>query len=119
MTDVTVTLTLDDIKLYDRARAIGLPSIVISMYGDRIKKLLAEERESEREACAKVCDELPAPDIYSDADKSMWDVTCMDCAAAIRARGKEPCVHEWIDDTKAKPAWRCIKCGSDYKKEQA
>lgn len=54
MKDVTVTLTLDDIKLYDRARAIGLPSIVISMYGDRIKKLLAEEWESEREACAKV-----------------------------------------------------------------
>jgi len=42
----------------------------------------------EREACAKVCDELPAPDIYSDTDKSMWDVTCMDCATAIRARGQ-------------------------------
>ena len=42
----------------------------------------------EREACAKVCDELPAPDIYSDTDKSMWDVTCIDCAAAIRARGQ-------------------------------
>jgi hypothetical protein len=41
---------------------------------------------AEREACAKVCEELPAPDIYSDTDKSMWDVTCMDCAAAIRAR---------------------------------
>lgn len=43
---------------------------------------------AEREACAKVCEELPAPDIYSDTDKSMWDVTCMDCAAAIRARGQ-------------------------------
>ena len=43
---------------------------------------------AEREACAKVCDELPAPDIYSHTDKSMWDVTCMDCAAAIRARGQ-------------------------------
>ena len=42
----------------------------------------------EREACAKVCDELPAPDIYSDTDKSMWDVTCVDCATAIRARGQ-------------------------------
>ena len=62
MKDVTVTLTLDDIKLYDRARAIGLPSIVISMYGDRIKKLLAEERESEREAIAKwLKDEKDAP----------------------------------------------------------
>jgi hypothetical protein len=42
---------------------------------------------AERELCAKVCDELPAPDVYSDTDKSMWDVTCMDCAAAIRERG--------------------------------
>jgi hypothetical protein len=41
---------------------------------------------AEREACAKLCDELPAPDIYNDTDKSMWDVTCMDCATAIRAR---------------------------------
>jgi len=54
--EITVTLTLDDIKLYDRAREIGLPSIVVSMYGDRIKKLLAEERSTEREACAKIAD---------------------------------------------------------------
>jgi len=42
----------------------------------------------EREACAKVCEDLPAPDIYSNTDMSMWDVTCMDCADAIRARGQ-------------------------------
>jgi hypothetical protein len=48
-------------------------------------KLVAER---EREACAKVCDELPTPDIYSDTDQSMWDITCIDCAAAIRARGQ-------------------------------
>jgi len=47
----------------------------------------AAARADEREACAKVCDELPAPDIYSNTDKSMWDVTCIDCATAIRARG--------------------------------
>jgi len=46
-------------------------------------------RADEREACAKVCDELPAPDIYSDTDKSMWEVTCMDCSEAIRARGEK------------------------------
>ena len=50
--EITVTLTLDDIKLYDRAREIGLPSIVVSMYGDRIKKLLAEERSTEQEPVA-------------------------------------------------------------------
>jgi hypothetical protein len=42
----------------------------------------------EREACAKVCQDLIAPDIYSDTDVSMWDVTCIDCAEAIRARGQ-------------------------------
>ena len=46
----------------------------------------ADAIAEERDACAKVCDELPAPDIYSHTDKSMWDVTCMDCAAAIRSR---------------------------------
>jgi hypothetical protein len=49
------------------------------------KKMVAAERE----ACAKVCDDLPAPEVYSDTDKSMWDVTCVDCAEAIRARGQK------------------------------
>jgi hypothetical protein len=79
MKDVTVTLTLDDIKLYDLARAIGLPSIVISMYGDRIKKLLAEERQSEREACAKVCEEYA-----NGLERNYSEII----AAAIRARGQ-------------------------------
>ena len=48
----------------------------------------AAARADEREACAKVCEELPAPDEYSITDKSMWDITCMDCADAIRARGE-------------------------------
>jgi len=45
--------------------------------------------KAEREACAKLIEGLPAPDIYSITDKSMWDVTCMDCADAIRARGNK------------------------------
>jgi hypothetical protein len=43
---------------------------------------------AEREACAKLVEGLPAPDEYSITDKSMWDVTCIDCAEAIRARGQ-------------------------------
>ena len=42
----------------------------------------------EREACANVCDELQAPPHVSDDDMSMWDVTSMECADAIRARGE-------------------------------
>jgi hypothetical protein len=41
----------------------------------------------EREACANLCDELQAPPHVSDDDMSMWDVTSMECADAIRARG--------------------------------
>ena len=51
-----------------------------------LKAFEALIRADEREACAKACDDLPAPDVYSNTDKSMWDVTCVDCAEAIRAR---------------------------------
>jgi hypothetical protein len=41
----------------------------------------------EREACAKVCEEL-VPDMSRTAnDASVWDVATFDCATAIRARG--------------------------------
>jgi hypothetical protein len=88
--EITVTLTLDDIKLYDRAREVGLPSIVVSMYGDRIKKLLAEERSTEREACAKICEKHA--DTYEALEKNQFaDVAwsaCIDICDAIRARGR-------------------------------
>ena len=52
---------------------------------ERFAKLVAAK---EREACAQACEDLPAPDTYSNTDMSMWDVTCIDCAEAIRARGQ-------------------------------
>ena len=52
---------------------------------ERFAKLVAEH---EREACANVCDDLQAPPHVSDDDMSMWDVTSMECADAIRARGQ-------------------------------
>jgi len=38
---------------------------------------------------------------------------------ALAQPEQEPvaCVHEWVDDTKTKPAWRCAKCGIEYTKE--
>lgn len=56
----------------------------------RVRRIVEEVRRREREACAELCEELPAPAEYSDTDKSMWDVTCMDCAAAIRGRHDAP-----------------------------
>jgi hypothetical protein len=46
----------------------------------------ADAIAAEREACAKVCDDLPAPDYVSPDDVTVWDVATLDCADAIRAR---------------------------------
>ena len=49
---------------------------------------LAKSKADEREACAKVCDDLPPPDGYNMTEISFWDVTSLECAAAIRARSE-------------------------------
>ncbi len=53
---------------------------------DRLVELGAK---AEREKCAKVCDDLPVPPYVSDNDAHIWDLTCVDCAEAIRARGQQ------------------------------
>ena len=54
---------------------------------ERQVNILTDALAAEREACAKVCDEL-VPDMSRTAnDASVWDVATFDCAAAIRARG--------------------------------
>ena len=74
-------------EILEMARQAGFSEWAVQTPNDLIAfaKLVAAK---EREACAKVCEELPAPDIYNDTDQSMWDVTCMDCSTAIRARGE-------------------------------
>ena len=76
-------------EIIEMARQAGF--YIIPNSPDLFPKLVAFANlvvAKEREACAKVCQDLIAPDIYSDTDVSMWDVTCMDCAEAIRARGQ-------------------------------
>jgi hypothetical protein len=46
-----------------------------------------QEILAEREACAKVCDDLAPPCGYNLTEINFWDVTSLECAAAIRARG--------------------------------
>jgi hypothetical protein len=41
---------------------------------------------AEREACAMVCDELPAPPYVSRNDATVWDVATLECGDSIRAR---------------------------------
>ena len=52
-----------------------------------LKRFEALVRADEREACAKVCDDLAPPCGYNLTEISFWDVTSLECAAAIRARG--------------------------------
>lgn len=70
------------------AREAGMYQDLNVSWNQSIQNFAAFVAAAEREACAKLCDEFPAPDIYSDTDKSMWEVTCMDCSEAIRARGE-------------------------------
>ena len=80
-------------EIIDMARQVGIEaeSDTLCRFGGWVEPFVAFANlvaAKEREACAKVCQDLIAPDIYSDTDVSMWDVTCMDCAEAIRARGQ-------------------------------
>jgi hypothetical protein len=45
----------------------------------------ADAIADEREACAKLCQQIVAN--ATDWDSSYWDSACMNCSAAIRARG--------------------------------
>jgi hypothetical protein len=55
--------------------------------GEAVFKFATLVAAVEREACAKVCDDLPVPPYVSDNDAHIWDLTCVDCAEAIRERG--------------------------------
>jgi hypothetical protein len=50
---------------------------------ERLMELVAVSAEAEREACAKVCEELP----LVEGAKQMQRATLKDAAAAIRSRG--------------------------------
>jgi hypothetical protein len=65
---------------------IDSPCVTFDFYD--LKKFVILVAAAEREACAKVCDDLPVPPYVPDNNAHIWDVTCVDCAEAIRARGK-------------------------------
>jgi len=87
-------MTQDEIiEMAQECGLIGMRPHLDGIYAEALeafaKLVAAKATASEREACAKVCEELPAPNFYSDTDKSMWDITSMDCSEAIRARGEQ------------------------------
>jgi hypothetical protein len=60
---------------------------MITVDQETLMRMIAQAVEAEREACAKVCEEL-VPDMSRTAnDASVWDVATFDCAIAIRNRG--------------------------------
>jgi methylmalonyl-CoA mutase cobalamin-binding subunit len=75
--DFTVTLTPEDAKFTDEAVAAGVPLIVVCMFRDALRKLVAAERE----ACAKTAMELLFVYIGSYPINEQF-------ADAIRARGE-------------------------------
>lgn len=44
--------------------------------------------QAEREACAKVCDDLLAPESCSRIESLLWDAATLECGKAIQARGQ-------------------------------
>ena len=52
-------------------------------------RVAAASASVEREACAKVCEELVPNSSLQSYAAGVWDVATFDCAAAIRARGQQ------------------------------
>ena len=53
---------------------------------EEIERFAELVRADEREACAKVCEDLPAPERMSLDSESFYECVTLDCADAIRAR---------------------------------
>jgi hypothetical protein len=80
-------LSKDGIWANPEIPADDAAELVLEAIDANIKILVQKAVLAEREACAKVCEEL-VPDMSRTAnDASVWDVATFDCAIAIRNRG--------------------------------
>jgi len=103
-------------KKAENAREMGLDYEVHSCSPFCTQPMcVAEAVQAEREVCIA--------DIMWHVPRSGHDTPeyqrAMKMIERIQTRNQTTCNHEWVDDTKLKPQWRCIKCGAEYKKEQA
>lgn len=55
---------------------------------ERQVNILTDALAKEREACAKVCDDLAAPERMSLDNEALYKCATLDCADAIRARSE-------------------------------
>jgi len=75
-------------KTIDMAREAGFTWEPINNIIGPLERFEALVRAAEREACAKVCDDLLVPVHISLDDESLWEAATLDCAEAIRNRGE-------------------------------
>jgi hypothetical protein len=90
---------------------------------------LETNSEFQRKAITAIKKALAQPeqelvDYKKLADLGWQAIECCICgggAMGYPQRTKQKtmtCNHEWVDDTKLKPQWRCAKCGIEYTKEK-
>ena len=78
------TLDFNTDKLVFTGDAEESAKVFIDFIAQRFATRLEEERQAEREACAKMCDEFAAS--YWAKDDAHESIIYEECAAAIRAR---------------------------------
>ena len=88
-TKEVMRITADRIFIAEGVTVDEATQGVISALEAYVQNLVQRAVAAEREACAKVCDDLPVPPYVPDKDAHIWDLTSLDCAAAIRARGQQ------------------------------
>jgi hypothetical protein len=81
--DFTVTLTAEDAKFTDEAVAAGVPLIVVTMFRDALRKLVAAERE----ACIKLLEDFSQTQMVPVKDT--WRMGLIAGANALRTRSRE------------------------------
>ena len=114
-------------KMADNARELGLdyePSImgmarkagmVYRQFEDEFANANTDAVDLKTlEAFAKLVRADERGVLAAEAEKNGNSILAMQ----LRARSLTPCTHEWVDDTKDKPTWRCAKCNVEYTKGQ-
>ena len=72
----------DILRLYKEANGWSPKGFEKTIY--ELERFAALVAAAEREACARVCE-----DKADDLSEGDWDSACINCAAAIRARGEK------------------------------
>jgi hypothetical protein len=80
----TIDMAREAYKVCEHIPNLKIPKEFIKTFEALVR---ADERSVEREACARVCDDLLVPVHISLDNESLWEAATLDCAEAIRARG--------------------------------